>query len=60
MQQEMPLQRVLCTETTMEESPSRNIATGRDILSPNDPDFVQVDWFPLDGTYNLYGDVNPL
>lgn len=59
MYQEMPLQRVICTETSIEENPSRNLATGREILPPNSPDFVQVDWFPLDGTYNLYGDVNP-
>lgn len=55
----MPLQRVICTETSIEESPSRNLATGREILPPNSPDFVQVDWFPLNGVYNLYGDVNP-
>lgn len=59
MYQEMPLQRVICTETSIEESPSRNLPTGWEILSPHAPDFVQVDWFPLNGVYNLYGDVNP-
>lgn len=58
MYQEMPLQRVVCTETSIEERPSRNLPTGREILSPHAPDFVQVDWFPLNGVYNLYGDVN--
>ena len=59
MQQELPLQRVVCGENFIEESPSRNLASGREILPPNSPDFVQVYWFPLNGVYNLYGDVNP-
>jgi hypothetical protein len=60
MFQSMPLQRAVYSETSITEEPSRNLDTGRELVSPNSPDFVQVDWFPLDGTYNLYGDVNPL
>ncbi len=54
------LQRVAATETSLTEEPTRNLPTGRELLSPNDPDFVEVEWFPLNGVYNLYGEVNPL
>jgi hypothetical protein len=54
-----PLQRVAVTDTSMEESPSRAEETGERRLSPNDPEFYEVGWFPLDGTYNVFGDPNP-
>lgn len=53
------MQRVACTETTMEESPPRSIETGSWIKSPNSPDFPPQIWWPLDGTYDALGDPIP-
>lgn len=61
MYAEFPMQRVACTDTTMTESPSRNIETGYWIKSPNSPGFpnqATIRW-PLDGTYNVLGEANP-
>ncbi len=59
MRQECPMQRVACTETTMEESPPRSVETGSWIMSPNDPLFpAPISWY-LDGTYDALGDPIP-
>ena len=59
MRQECPMQRVACTETTMEESPPRSVETGSWIKSPNSPDFPAPISWPLDGTYDALGDPIP-
>lgn len=59
MYAEFPMQRVACTETTMTESPPRNIETGLWIKSPNASDFPEQIWWPLDGTYDALGEPIP-
>ena len=59
MRQECPMQRVACTETTMEESPPRSVETGSWIMSPNSPTWPPQIWWPLDGTYDALGDPIP-
>ncbi len=57
---EYPLSRITADDDrSMREDPPRSIESGTWVKSPNAPDFPAQIWWPLDGTYNLYGEPNP-
>lgn len=53
------MSRVRASDQEMEDYPTRSEETSIWIKSPNAPDFPAPVWWPLDGTYNLFGEPNP-
>ena len=57
--EEYPMSRVRASDQEMEDYPTRSEENSVWIKSPNAPDFPAPVWWPLDGTYNLFGEPNP-